>query len=240
MPKKSRIGTKDDPIQVIQENCERDALWPLLNEQFYESKTYKRSEILAMIKEGQEIPKNWGVNTSHWADSSRDFYINNVLYNHVLTLTEVKIALYFYHLLIAGRKKPEYDGTVCIVRSSENDVNVLKWYGDGDGEGIWIADSYHGQKIYEYHKSAYTRLYDVCRKMIPNATTKVITDTLANLHNHGYLIVTDIVTENQRSYRLKSGENYTEDGKQKPRRPRLKHVRICRWMIHTKIWDKFK
>lgn len=135
---------------------------------------------------------------------------------------------------------PEYDGRVCIIRESENDVNVLKWYGEGDGEGVWIGDSYHGKERYEYLQSAYIRLFDVCSKLIPNSTSKLIYKSLTNLHNLGYLTVTDIITENQRSYRLKSGENYTDDGKQKPRRPRLKHVRLCRWMIHTKIWDKFE
>lgn len=249
MKKKSRVGTFDDPIWVLPDSCERPSLWLYLKKGFFAKKTQdsedkdndeepsNTSEPIGRRAKKKAEVKNRGANLNHWASADRDYYIKNVLHNQQLTLAETKIALYLYDLMAAEFVDPEFRGLVCIVRATSTGIDLERRYGDIDG--IYIMDKYHGKETYQYFDEKYSNLYDVCQSLIPNASTKVISEALANLHNFGYLTVTDIIEENQRSYRLKSGENYIEDEYKPSRRPRLKHVRLCRWMIHTKIWDKF-
>lgn len=215
--KYTKIGTFDDPIITVWDSVERTELIKILSGHYYKGKSIEL--------------KKTEINYNKWGSDERDWYILNVIYNKLLTPVDVKLALFFYNKIKLNGKF--YAGLLCGVRDSRELIDLDRHY--GDGTGIYILDDYHYDepRLYSYQdaEDLVAQFNEMHDHEIPS---RYLMKSLRRLHDFGYITLTNISRENQKSFKGANGFN-TEKA-----RPRLVHVRLLRWMIHNKVYDKFK
>lgn len=215
--KYTKIGTLDDPIITVWDSVERTELIKILSGHHYKGKDI--------------VLKKTKINYNKWGSDERDWYILNVIYNKLLTPVDVKLALFFYNKIKLNSEY--YVGLLCGVRDSKELIDLDRHY--GDGTGIFIIDGYHYDepRLYSYQDAEdlvahFNQMHD---KEIPS---RKLMQSLRRLHDFGYITLTSISRENQKSFKS------TKISDVEKSRPRLVHVRLLRWMIHNKVYDKFK
>lgn len=219
------IGTYDDPIALINDRTARKELLAHLDLGCFD----KKDEVFTDDFKG--------INFNKWGSSERDYYIDNVIFNKYLNHLETKLALRIYRLLFDSEDRL-YMGAVFIVRHTRPPYNKVF---DRRFEGGVYVRGYHKTKTFwRYDYENFHNLYDELQTLsLETCSSGELAAALQRLHDFGYITLTDIVEENTESRRAIAKETAKNtDNDPTKRRPRLKHIRIFRWMVHTLVWTK--
>jgi hypothetical protein len=186
------------------------------------------------------IKKNLGLDKGKEIDLTKrtsrgfDYYQINVVFNKSLTVADVKLAIFLHNIFLTHDDKLDLKGLVFVVRAIASNMELSRTYGT-DG-GIYIRDNYHSKEPTFYNEiEDFWPLTDANINLVGSDNPTVLNKTLQRLHDFGYITVTDITPETQAipipGKTKKSGAN---------RRVRLKHIRLCKWMIYNKVFWQLK
>lgn len=227
----NKIGTKENPIMLVPESAHRPKLVKHLYPDFIprkpedEKKADKTSDGLRT--------NNGGIDLNKWGSSERNYYLENVINNKFLSHLETKLALKLYSIF-THKGEFYFPGYIFIVRDTP-DYSVFSRRFD---DYICVLN-YHKTEKYHYYFNGLYDLYEDLELLFVEDYHKQLSNALDSLHDFGYITVTDIVEENLDSNRHpKTSAIPKIDTKVVKRKPRLKHIRIGRWMVHTPVWSK--
>lgn len=216
-----KIGTDENPIVLVPESAPRVKLIKHLYLDCFKSRDidFKKN--------------NAGIDLNKWGSSERDYYISNVIRNKFLNHVETKLALHLYNLF-CGDNGIYFPGYVFVVRDTPQYKTLIRRY----GYGLTICNYHKTENIYHGLES-FRDLYDDLGFLFEKYCASDLASALQTLHDFAYITVTDIVEENLNSNRYLSSTDIPKfESKIIKRKPRLKHIRLCRWMIHTPVWSK--
>lgn len=214
--KNRKLATYENPTIVVPESTNR----PLLR------KALKKTFLNKMLSQDKAIDIDFSKRTSR----NFDFFQVNVLFNKHLTVADVKLAIYFHNIFHTVDDKIDFRGLVFIVRPYKADIDLARGYGELGG--IYIKDNYHSKEPAYYDElQDFYSLIHASKNLIGSESPTELNKTIQRLHDYGYITVTDITPENQA---------IPIPGKSdKPgviRRVRLKHIRLCKWMVFNKVF----
>ena len=194
---KQRIGTFENPIKLVSESVPRRLLL-----------AHSKNTSIGVF-DFHSLP-----------DFGEDVFIRNVLFNGHLTLQEVKLAIYFFEELSDSGK---------VFSTSLSEFCPALVYGDvieSNGDYfdclvIGSEDSFE-QEIFYSNDGYYPSLSMLTTSMGMKLTSQGLTNLVRQLHNFGYITVTDITAGNTYG---SQNPNST-----KKERARLRHIRLCNGM----------
>ncbi|WP_141686164.1 hypothetical protein [Alishewanella sp. HH-ZS] len=225
------LGTDENPIMLVPESAHRPKLVKHLLPGFIPRKP-KDEKKADKTSDGLRT-NNGGIDLNKWGSSERNYYIENVVNNKFLSHLETKLALYLYSIF-THKGEFYYPGYIFIVRDTP-DYSVFNRRFD---DYICVY-GYHQTEELHYYIAGFFDLFKRLELLFVEDYQKELSNALDSLHDFGYITVTDIVEENLYSNRHpKTSAIPKIDTKAVKRKPRLKHIRIGRWMVHTPYWTK--
>lgn len=227
----NKMGTKENPIILVPESAHRPKLLKHLLPDFIPRKPTDE-------KKADKTPdglrtNNGGIDLNKWGSSERNYYLENVINNKFLSHLETKLALKLYSIF-THKDEFYFPGYIFVVRDTP-DYSVFSRRFD---DYICVLN-YHKTEEFHYPFEGFYDLYEDLELLFVEDYHKELSNALDSLHDFGYITVTDIVEDNLDSNRHPKTSFVPKiDTKVVKRKPRLKHIRIGRWMVHTPVWYK--
>lgn len=215
--KNVKLATKENPTVVVPESVDRPFLREALKDSF--------------LSRNLELDKGKEIDFTKRTSRGFDYFQLNVLFNKFLTVADVKLAIYLHNVFVMD-DEINLRGLVFVVRRIASNMELSRAYGELGG--VYIRDNYHSKEAAFYKEEEdFWHLIECSENLVGSDSPTVLAKTLQRLHDSGYITVTDITPETQAipipSKTKKSDAN---------RRVRLKHIRLCKWMVYNKVfWE---
>ncbi|WP_087504477.1 hypothetical protein [Neiella marina] len=220
-----RVGTEFNRWQLVPEDCDR----PLLPDHTDFDKLNRHPNM-----DGTQLPKRiLSIQQNH----EQDCYVKNVLTNSNLSNVELLLAILLYREI-----QFEFSGAVFTICRSGVD------YSSKIESCYEHTEEYCGGLMVEHPKDCTDYDSDVFffaevenlltlfnEESAMSIEPKTLRSALINLHQVGYVTVSQMSAEN------KVTSNIISQGTRKGPRPSLLHVRLCSWMRNrniSKSWNK--
>lgn len=199
-----RIGTKNNPIRLVNESIER----PLL------------VQCCRNTSSG-------GFDFHDLQDFGEDVYLRNVISNPFLTGQEIKLAIYFFVELEGESGKVFSTSTDLFGFLPANTYG--EWFFDKETEdwrsgiAFGFEDTLRSKIIFTNEHGYYPSLVIAASSMGIKVTSHRLIALIRRLHDFGYITVTDITLRN--TYEYTHSPKDSEES-----RARLRHIRLCKGM----------
>lgn len=213
--KNVKLATKENPTVVVPESVDRPLLREVLKDSF--------------LARNLELDKGKEIDFTKRTSRGFDYFQMNVLFNKSLTVADVKLAIYLHNVFVMD-DEINFRGLIFVVRPMAINMDLSRAY--GEPKGLYIRDNYHSKEVAFYKEEEdFWHLIECSENLVGSDSSTVLTKTLQRLHDYGYITVTDITPETQAipipGKTKKSNAN---------RRVRLKHIRLCKWMVYNKVF----
>lgn len=213
--KNVKLATKENPTVVVPESVDRPLLRDALKDSF--------------LARNLELDKGKEIDFSKRTSRGFDYFQMNVLFNKSLTVADVKLAIYLHNVFVMD-DEINFRGLVFVVRPIATYMELSRAYGELGG--VYIRDNYHSKEAALYtEENDFCYLIDFAKNLVGSDSSTVLTKTLQRLHDYGYITVTDITPETQ-AIPIPSKTKKPDSN----RRVRLKHIRLCKWMVYNKVF----
>ena len=162
-----------------------------------------------------------------------DCFQTNVLSNHVLSNSQILLALYLNNELFQC-----LGGEVFVLARANVDFysKIEHLFGEYASEKLEVQYPAADEFSDSFYLSSEVRnlLVEFCSSVNMKLEPKDIRNDLITLHDFGYITVSEMTFENSQQ------TNEISNLKKRKPRPSLIHIRISPWMLEKSIWRRWK